>query len=239
MENRFKKRPQERPDVFSKDIDTFSKQLHFFRYSIVKKYALGKLLDIGCGIGNLYKVLGERIEYFGIDISKEAIDKARAVYDNDSKFKTYNGINIPFDDNYFDTVSSLEVIEHLDKDNHIKHLQEIIRVTKPRGIIIISTPNRNYPIKFIKKIFFKWNNPFHKYEYKRCEFIYFLKSHSLKITKKFYIGDPLNFFGNFLIQKIFRSKPKVKESLFKCGLIINKLLKNFCNDVLVVCKKEN
>lgn len=236
MKSRLKQLPQERINTFTAEDSTFSKQLHLFRYNIVKKYAYGRLLDIGCGVGNLFNIVSSKVDYFGIDVSEEAIQKARSNYGEKSKFKIYNGTDIPFPDNFFDVVSSLEMIEHLPKQQHSIFIKEVTRLTKPGGMIVISTPNRNYPIKLIRKRYFKWNNPFHKYEFKTNEFVNFLKQHSLKIVEKIYIGDPLNLFGNFLIQRLVQSNPRFQKYLFQKGLMVSNFFKNFCNDVLVVCR---
>jgi len=53
--------------------------------------------------------------------------------------------NLPYPDNYFDTVLSHEVLEHVQDD--AKAIQEIIRVLKSGGRAAIFTPNRWYPFE--------------------------------------------------------------------------------------------
>jgi SAM-dependent methyltransferase len=52
---------------------------------------------------------------------------------------------IPYPSNYFDTVLSHEVIEHVIDDR--KTVSEIVRVLKPGGRVVIFLPNRWYPFE--------------------------------------------------------------------------------------------
>jgi len=47
--------------------------------------------------------------------------------------------DFPFEDNFFDAVIALELIEHLYDPDHF--LEEVYRVLKPSGYFILSTPN--------------------------------------------------------------------------------------------------
>jgi SAM-dependent methyltransferase len=46
---------------------------------------------------------------------------------------------LPFEDNSFDCVVSIEVIEHI--PDHLTFMQELVRVTRPGGLLFITTPN--------------------------------------------------------------------------------------------------
>jgi hypothetical protein len=63
------------------------------------------------------------------------------------KFIKADGRNLAFNDNAFDFAYSHAVIEHVgDRDNQLKFLQELYRVSS-KGIFI-TTPNRWHPIEF-------------------------------------------------------------------------------------------
>jgi len=47
--------------------------------------------------------------------------------------------SIPLPDNTYDAVVAIEVLEHL--ENHFRFLSELLRVTKPGGMLILTTPN--------------------------------------------------------------------------------------------------
>ena len=88
-----------------------------------------RLLDVGCGEGTLaYRLREQFREVHGIDISKEAIRFAR---EKGIKGRVLN-INeepLPYPDRTFDTVTSLDVIEHV--FDPIRFVKEIHRVLTP------------------------------------------------------------------------------------------------------------
>lgn len=51
--------------------------------------------------------------------------------------------NLPFEDNSFDVVIFLAVLEHIPKDTEPQALAEIHRVLKPNGLLILETPNKH------------------------------------------------------------------------------------------------
>ena len=46
---------------------------------------------------------------------------------------------LPIEDNQYDCVVSIEVVEHV--ENHLHFMRELVRVTRPGGLIILTTPN--------------------------------------------------------------------------------------------------
>jgi len=97
-----------------------------------------KILDIGCGTGEVavrYKKFGE---VYGIDISPKSIEEAER---NNRCDEYFVGMaeDLPFNKSYFDIVICTEVIEHLMDVE--RACSEINRVLKNTGYLIISTPN--------------------------------------------------------------------------------------------------
>ena len=73
-----------------------------------------KVLDLGCGEGNSeskFKAHSPNAEWFGLDIDESPEVNARTK--TEGNFYTFDGINIPFADNYFDIVYSNQVFEHV------------------------------------------------------------------------------------------------------------------------------
>lgn len=97
-----------------------------------------KILDIGCRDFGLEKHTGLHKDnrIWGIDIKEPEDAVPNTVWK-----KHDANLPLPFDDGFFDAVVSLELIEHL--DNQIGLVDEIHRVLRPGGMLIISTPNRN------------------------------------------------------------------------------------------------
>ena len=90
------------------------------------------ILDLGCGAGNsidLFKNINPDIQWYGTDIEDSPEAQLRTRSDGD--FKTYDGINLPYDDNFFDLVYSSQVFEHVRHPDEL--LKDVFRVLKPGG----------------------------------------------------------------------------------------------------------
>ena len=114
------------------------------RLNFVCPYFAGKdVLDAGCGIGHGTHFLathGAR-RALGVDISSEAVLAASESYRQANlAFGVMDCTQLGLQDESFDMVCSLELIEHLVHPE--QHLAEICRVLRPPGIYFMSTPNR-------------------------------------------------------------------------------------------------
>ena len=94
------------------------------------------VLDVGCNEGVLTKIISKNNKVVGMELSEGAVKKAKKKGLN---IKQGNVYKIPFKDNTFEVVHFSEVVEHILDTN--KALIEIQRVLKPRGRLIITTPN--------------------------------------------------------------------------------------------------
>jgi len=97
-----------------------------------------KVLDIGCADGEFSKYLIDRgYSCFGLESGDIPAKQARA---NGLVVKKWSFLDrFPYPANYFDIVFGGEVIEHTVDDSGF--LKEIYRVTKPNGLLILTTPN--------------------------------------------------------------------------------------------------
>lgn len=100
------------------------------------------ILDFGCGDGFYAKVLFEKNKIdVGIDNNKEILSNAlkSEIY---KKVIIYDGKRLPFKSEYFSTVVSNCVLEHVfDVDYSLK---EIFRVLKKKGIFIVTVATINW-----------------------------------------------------------------------------------------------
>nr|MBI5455878.1 class I SAM-dependent methyltransferase [Candidatus Levybacteria bacterium] len=105
---------------------------------IPQNFRNGKILDIGCGSYPYFLITTKFNEKYGIDPSV----KLSEITDNKFNLQTINIINtrLPFNNNYFETVTMLAVFEHIDNYKLINVLKEIKRVLKDGGLFIITTP---------------------------------------------------------------------------------------------------
>ena len=103
------------------------------------------ILDVGCLNGNLYNFIEEKRRnigsFTGIDLSDKLIERAKQRFP-DQKWQVADCYSLPFEDNSFDVVTALEVMEHIEEPK--KMLAEMMRVTRSNGSVIITTPNNNF-----------------------------------------------------------------------------------------------
>lgn len=99
-------------------------------------------LDVGCGAGySMYKAQQIGCEVFGIDPDPHGhgVGRRNSEYTVPIENITQGfSENLPYNNQTFDTVYSSHVLEHV--TNIQKSLQEMKRVCKPDGVIIIGVP---------------------------------------------------------------------------------------------------
>lgn len=91
----------------------------------------GRVLDIGCG-QKPYQNICNYEEYIGLEI-----DTPQNRQNKKADF-FYNGVTMPFSDNYFDSIISNQVFEHVFNPNEF--LRETNRVLKMDGVFLITVP---------------------------------------------------------------------------------------------------
>jgi ubiquinone/menaquinone biosynthesis C-methylase UbiE len=136
---------------------------HVARYRFASQFVPGKrVLDVACGEGygaaGMAKAGASRV--VGVDISPEAVDRARSKYGIDAVHG--DALALPLPDRSFDVVVSFETIEHV--ADPAAFLGECARVLVPEGILVVSTPNR--PVYSGTGT----HNPFHRIEFDAAEF---------------------------------------------------------------------
>lgn len=107
-----------------------------------------QVLDIGCGTGLLTVQIAESdsdINVIGIDASKPMIEVANRKRNRDNcHFQQALGEELPFPDNHFELVSSALFFHHVDQQLKHQTLQEIRRVLKPDGELLIADMDKPY-----------------------------------------------------------------------------------------------
>ena len=112
------------------------------------------LLDVGCAKGFMLNDIAKAIEGIslkGIDISEYAI--ANSIEDMRQNLVVANAKDLPFDDNSFDVVISINTVHNLEKDELAQALQEIERVSKDKSFITVDAYNSEAE----KQRMYAWN----------------------------------------------------------------------------------
>jgi ubiquinone/menaquinone biosynthesis C-methylase UbiE len=157
-------------------------QDHVARYQFASHYARGKVLDIACGTGYGCKILLNRATTLivGIDISHDAISIALKRYgDKRIAFTVGNILDIELPNESQDVITCFETIEHVKEQETA--ISELCRVLNPRGILIISSPNRKATSPGTSASD-PPNNPCHVSEFSTEEFVSFLRRYFGKVT---------------------------------------------------------
>ncbi len=105
---------------------------------LLQKNNIETVMDLGCGTGNsvdFFRANNPTVRWIGLDIENSPGVTARRR--TDAEFASFDGVNIPFDDNYFDLVYCNQVFEHV--RHPIGLLKEVQRVLKPNGYFVGST----------------------------------------------------------------------------------------------------
>jgi SAM-dependent methyltransferase len=145
------------PDINRVSIENLKWQI---RYSYAKSRARGAVLDVACGRGHGSIHFDT---YTGVDISEESVAAAVSSYPGKT-FIVGDALDLPFPDSTFDSVVSLETIEHLHEQEAF--VKELSRVIKPGGTLILSTPNPN-----------RYHNPYHVREIPFSETVSLISDH--------------------------------------------------------------
>lgn len=116
---------------------------HRHRYLQASSIAKGKVvLDIASGEGYGSAMLAEHaLQVIGVDISELAVAHAQQRYQRDNlEYRVGSCAAIPLADASVDLLVSFETIEH--HDQHQEMMQEIRRVLRKDGVLLISSPDK-------------------------------------------------------------------------------------------------
>jgi len=118
------------------------------------------ILDVGCNYGYLLIALQNSnclCNYYGIDVHN--INSQTNM--KNCNFRLGDVRSLPYNDNFFDVVFLLDVLEHIDKvDTAVK---EVFRVLKPNGSAILSGPTESWFYKICRLI---WLRKIHFFDHK-------------------------------------------------------------------------
>ncbi len=152
---------------------------HIHRYASCMQLVIDKsVLDLASGEGYGAAILSKVAQsVVGVDIDTASIEYAKREYSDykNLRFLTGSCDSVPLLESSVDVVTSFETIEH--HTQHQEMLQEIKRVLKPDGLLVISSPNR-----LIYSDQSGYSNPFHVKELYYEEFINLL-SQNFKYIK--------------------------------------------------------
>ena len=116
------------------------------RLQFLPTAGVGRALDFGCGVGRLTQALAARFATCdGVDIAASMIEHAR-LYNRFGDRCRYH-LNTQddlalFQDDSFDFILTIAVLQHMEPRYALKYLQEFLRVLAPRGIAVFQLPSK-------------------------------------------------------------------------------------------------
>lgn len=107
-------------------------------------------LEVGCGTGKISETVADIVGTFTVsDISEKLARKVGERLNVSWMQQDACALSIP--DSSFDVVISSECIEHVPDPE--KALREMVRVLKPGGVIVVTTPNKVwYPVLWLSMV---------------------------------------------------------------------------------------
>jgi 3' terminal RNA ribose 2'-O-methyltransferase Hen1 len=147
----------------------------------LKKYQAKRSIDLGCGEGKLVALLAKD-NFFeqigGMDVSYRSIEYAQARLDKiflsaaqQHRIQLFQG-SLTYRDRRladYDAATLVEVIEHLDESRLAALARVVFEFARPK-LVLITTPNSEYNIKFENLPVGKFRHHDHRFEWTRGEF---------------------------------------------------------------------
>ncbi len=120
---------------------------------VIQEYNPLQIVDIGCGNGMFSQNFASDRAVFGIDFSHHMLKHAKT---RNLKSIRSNAIFLPMKSNFSDLTINMGMLQYIKKDEDIDQLfREMERITRSKGLIILSTLNADSLLRKIYGFMFK------------------------------------------------------------------------------------
>lgn len=173
--------------------------------------ALGSVLDAGCGDGSTIGFFAQHrpdLAFYGADMNRLKL----------RRFLRAEVRRLPFQDNAFNAVTLLAVIEHVPE--HDDAIQEISRVLKPGGLLLVTTPNPLYglPMAIAGRIGLKYREGYDNS-------VSITKLERLASQNGFYVEESLGFLAAPIPSFLERFEESLGRHRFARKILLNQFVK--------------
>ncbi|OHB60621.1 MAG: hypothetical protein A2168_00325 [Planctomycetes bacterium RBG_13_50_24] len=182
-----------------------------FAWEYVPSHASAHL-DFGCNKGEFLNSLKDKNigRLVGVDVSEEAVKQGQALFPKLEIIKIQQAGRLPFDDASFDSITILDVLEHIYEQAEL--LTELNRLLKNKGRLIVTVPGRHL-FSFLDMGNFKFRFP-------RLHRWYYCLMHSREDYEYRYVSNPEGLIGDVSKQKGWHehfSRSKLQKLLSDAG----------------------
>ena len=147
----------------------------------LKESGARRIIDLGCGQGNLLKILiqdsffeqitGVDVSYRSLLVTKERLDRLHLPPNQSNRLQLIQGA-LTYQDKRFtgyDAATVIEVIEHLDLPRLAAFERVVFELAQPKTVVV-TTPNIEYNVKFENLPALNLRHQDHRFEWTRAEF---------------------------------------------------------------------
>lgn len=203
---------------------TFRNRYLFIRNSL-EQWSDGKkfehILNLGTGEGDYDRMIASHCRHLtAVDINQRDIDYARELNRDVTNldYGLADALNLKFPDHSFDVVVSVEVIEHV--GNPEQMINEIQRVLKPGGLLMITFPYLDFPFTYdpINRILSWFSNKHlsqgayafgHDYLISKADFLRWADNNRMTVVQERNLSGDLvgllEMYWTGIIQRIFKA----------------------------------
>jgi len=169
-------------------------------------------LDFGCNKGGfLNKLKDKKVgRLVGVDVSEEAVKQAQELFPELEIIKIDEAASLPFDDASFDSITILDVLEHVYEQSEL--LRELNRLLKNQGKLIVTVPGQHL-FSFLDMGNLKFRFP-------RLHRWYYCLKHSQEEYEYRYVSNPDGLIGDVSAKRRWHehfSRAKLHKLLTEAG----------------------
>ncbi|MHC4109864.1 MAG: class I SAM-dependent methyltransferase [Planctomycetota bacterium] len=172
----------------------------------------GSHLDFGCNKGEFLNQLKDKKggRLVGVDVSEEAVKQGQQLFPELEIIKIDESASLPFDDAAFESVTVLDVLEHVYEQAEL--LIELNRVLMDGGKLVVTVPGRHL-FSFLDMGNFKFRFP-------RLHRWYYCLKHSREEYEYRYVSNPDGLIGDVSAKRRWHehfSRPRLQKLLTETG----------------------
>lgn len=145
---------------YTDSIGTANKLIEYFKkYTDLKNK---NILDWGCGPGRIIRHFPELINngcvFYGTDYNKKSIEWCRKNLPGISFNINSLQAKLPYENESMDIIYGISIFTHLSEQMHYDWYNELYRILKPEGIMLLTTQGNNFKVKLTKEEIKNFNN---------------------------------------------------------------------------------